>query len=66
MMLKYDIMFSAAACGALFGYVTAENEPVAIYAAAGFASACALVADWLTRPLEQEEEEDDDQNDAFG
>lgn len=57
-MMKYDIMAAAAIMGGLFGYVTAENELVAVFAASAFSIACAFVADWATRPLEKEDEDE--------
>lgn len=57
--VKHLIVSSAALTGGVFGFVTAKTPLTAQLAGFGFMVACAAVADWLTRSLEEDEEDAD-------
>lgn len=59
LLVKHLVTTAAGVVGGVFGYVTAATPLTAMVASFGFMVACAAVADWLTRSLEEDEEDDD-------
>lgn len=55
---KHAVCSTAGLCGGIFGYVSAESDTWALAAAFVGMFFCAIAADILTQPLEEDEDDE--------